>query len=187
MNSKFNLVTHVNKSTANDYQTPPKAVDLLLGNYLSQTSYKTVWECASGEGNIVKVLNDNGYNVISTDVKNGHDFTMEIMNRMLIKDNEYDIIVTNPPFNLKNKFIEICHSLRKPFALLLPLTALESDRRHKVWREGLLLLIPNKRINFSRPHWTDSNNKNFGGAWFPSAWFVGGPDINDHTIRFCKF
>ncbi|MFO8133200.1 MAG: hypothetical protein R6U10_04620, partial [Thermoplasmatota archaeon] len=43
----------------------------------------------------------------------------------------YDCIVTNPPFSRKDEFLEQCYAYGKPFALLMPLTALEGMRRHK--------------------------------------------------------
>ena len=40
-------------------------------------------------------------------------------------DDVYDGVITNPPYSLKDKFIEHCYELDKPFALLLPVTAIQ--------------------------------------------------------------
>jgi hypothetical protein len=51
--------------------TPPHGVAPLL-HYLPQGS--RIWECASGDGWISRVLERNGHSVISTDYRTGHDF-----------------------------------------------------------------------------------------------------------------
>jgi len=54
----------------------------------------------------------------------------------------------------------------------LPLTALESEKRQKLFREyGLQLIIPNKRINFETP------SKKGSGSWFATAWFTWGLNL----------
>lgn len=66
------------------YATDPKAVELLLEN---ETFNHSIWECACGEGHIAKVLESNGYSVISTDLidrgygEGGIDFLTQTENR----------------------------------------------------------------------------------------------------------
>jgi hypothetical protein len=84
----------------------------------------------------------------------------------------FDCIITNPPFSIKEKFIERCYQLGKPFALLLPLTSLESEKRQRLFRQyGLQLIIPNKRYNFETP------SGKGGGSWFATAWFTWGLNL----------
>ena len=45
----------------------------------------------------------------------------------LNKPVQFDCIITNPPFSLKQEFLQRCYELGKPFALLLPLTTFESS------------------------------------------------------------
>jgi len=81
-------------------------------------------------------------------------------------DNSIDCIITNPPYSLKEEFLQRCYELGKPFALLMPLTALEGKKRGKLYRKyGINLIIPNKRFNFETPSGKGS------GAWFQTAWF----------------
>lgn len=47
------------------YATDPRAVELLLE---METFSDKIWECACGEGHISKVLKQNGYEVLSTDL-----------------------------------------------------------------------------------------------------------------------
>jgi len=145
------------KGSPDDFQTPIKAIDCLLP-YLKKDW--TIWECASGKGNLVKGFTEKGFNTISTDILQGVDFLENYF--------ECDIIITNPPYSLKEKFLERCYELGKPFALLMPLTALESEKRHKLYRKyGIQLIIPNKRFNFETP------SGNGSGSWFCTAWFCG--------------
>jgi hypothetical protein len=75
------------------------------------------------------------------------------------------MIITNPPYSLKNKFLKRAFELDKPFAFLLPLTTLEGIERGKMFNENKIqLLIPNKRFNFK----PEKNS----GAWFQTSWFT---------------
>lgn len=144
-----------------NFQTPKIALDILLP-YLPK-SWR-IWECAWGNGNLYNFLIQEGYNVLGTDIngEKGHclNFLTETMSF------PYDCIVTNPPYSLKSKFLKRCYELDKPFALLLPLTALEGKERGKLYKQnGIQLIIPNKRINFETPSGKGS------GAWFQTCWF----------------
>ena len=71
----------------------------------------------------------------------------------------------------KYNFIKRCYELDKPFALLMPLTALEGIERGRLYMEyGLQLIIPNRRINFITPNRGKS-------SWFATAWFTHKLDL----------
>ena len=147
------LKRQLSSTKYSDLYTPFYATEL-IAPYLSGK----IWECACGEGHITAVLERYGMDVIETDIALGVDF-------LKCETIECDYIVTNPPYELKDKFIERCYNIGKPFALLLPLTALGGMKRNMLFREyGLEVLIPSRRINFIY--------KNAGKAnWFHSAWF----------------
>lgn len=155
-----------------DFQTPKYAVCPLL-KYINKDLL--VWECAEGIGNISSVFRENGYKVIGTDIVNGWDedffgFTPE----------HFGVIVTNPPYSEKDKWLGRCYSLKKPFALLLPLTALESEKRQKLYREcGLQVILLNKRVNFVLPK---DKAPNKSSSWFASAWFTWGLDLPSDLV-----
>lgn len=143
------------KQYSNDFQTPPYAVKPLLP-FLKKDW--VIWECASGKGNLVKTLENEGFKVIGTDILQGYDF-------LKWKPEKFDCIVTNPPYSLRYEFLERAYELGKPFAMLMTLTTLEG-KRQKLFREyGIELLLLDKRINFETPSGKGS------GAWFPVAWF----------------
>lgn len=143
------------KNVKNDeLYTPKEAIEPIL-KYLDKD--KIYWECTDfGDSNIRKVLVKNGFKVIATK-KEEIDF---------LKDDpsfKFDVIITNPPYSIKDKFIRRCYELDKPFMLLLPITALEGKERNKLYKEnGLELIVLNKRINFIK------EKKN---VWFNTSWF----------------
>jgi hypothetical protein len=84
----------------------------------------------------------------------------------------YDCIITNPPFSIKQQFLERAYMLGKPFAFLLPLTTLETKKRQDLFRlYGLEIILLDRRINFFTPSGMVSS------AWFATAWFTWGLNI----------
>lgn len=154
----------LSKYNGDDFQTPPHALDILLP-YIKKDWI--IWECAEGKGNLTKTLRDKGYNVIGSDILTGKDF-------LEWQPEYFDCIITNPPYSIKDYFIKRCYEFKKPFALLMPLTALESETRQKYYRQqGLELIIPNKRYNFETPSGKGT------GSWFATAWFTNWLNIAD--------
>lgn len=150
------LVNHVQLPPKDDYRTPAIAVYPLL-KYLPD-KFSVIWECCdSGDSAITTVLRENGYSVISTSIDTGFDF---LRKRPTFS---FDLIVTNPPYSLKDSFLRKCYEYDKPFALLLPIYALGGIERVKLFREkGISAIVFDKRLNFK------------GGSskvWFNSAWF----------------
>lgn len=153
-----------------DYQTPPAALNPLIKHLNPKW---TIWECAAGEGNLVKELRKQGFKVISSDIHSGKDF-------LNYEPNHYDCIITNPPFSQKQEFLERAYCLGKPFAFLLPLTTLESEKRQRFFNQcGLEMILFDKRINFETP--TGEGD----GSWFASAWFTNGLKIG-RQLTFTK-
>lgn len=107
---------NVKPTKYDDLYTKEEAIKYLVDN-LRIPEDSLIWECCSGEGNISRYLKERGFRVIETDIKKGEDF--------FLVNKEADIIITNPPYSLKDKILKRCFDLEKPFALLLPLTTLE--------------------------------------------------------------
>lgn len=161
------LINYVKNGQNDEIYTPDYAVEPLL-KYLPKNL--TIWEPTDfGASNITKVLKTNGYKVISTH-KTNLDFLEED------PDFDYDMIITNPPYSIKDDFLARCYKLKKPFCLLLPLTALEGVRRGGLFRQfGISVIILDRRINFT-------SNK---GNWFNASWFVYNV-IENNSIIFEK-
>lgn len=119
------------------YATEPKAIELLLAE---EQFAPVIWECACGEGHLSKVLEANGYEVISTDlVYRGYgdseplDFLKETL------DNFEGDIITNPPYkyalDFVQKALESVQSGRK-VAMFLKLQFLEGKTRKQFFLDN---------------------------------------------------
>lgn len=147
-----------------DFQTPPEALNVLLP-YLRKEW--RIWEPACGKGNLVRAFQEYGFETIGTDILSEKDFL-----KWQPIDN-FHCIITNPPFSLKQQFLERCYELKRPFALLLPLTTFETAKRQKLFKEnGLEVIFMPKRINFETPNKVEKSS-----AWFATAWFTNGLNI----------
>lgn len=149
------------RGSPDDFQTPPDALKPLL-SFLPKD--KRIWEPACGRGNLVNTLQALGYSVCGTDKKTGTDFldrdTWTSLKAL------GDLIVTNPPYSLKDEFLRQAYRLGLPFAFLLPLTALEGTERQSYYRRyGLELILLPGRLHFETP------NRRPSDCWFPVAWF----------------
>lgn len=112
------------------YATEPKAVELLLEQEQFQN---TIWECACGEGHLSKVLQKNGFNVISTDLiyrgfgeHKSFDFLKDTL------ENFEGDIITNPPYKYALEFIkQALNTVQdgRKVAMFLKLQFLESQSR----------------------------------------------------------
>jgi hypothetical protein len=150
---KKGLINYSKSPINDEFYTPDYAIYPLL-KYLPKNVI--VWECTDyGKSNITKILKNNGYEVISTK-KADFDF---LLNKPSF---EFDIIITNPPYSLKDQFISKCYEYNKPFCLLLPITSLEGVKRGKMFKEnGIEVLVFDKRVNYIKGK----------SAWFNSSWF----------------
>ena len=73
------------------------------------------------------------------------------------------MIITNPPYSLKDEFLKKCYEYNKPFCLLLPITALEGKTRGELFREkDIQVIVFDGRVEYL-------NNKK--GNWFNTSWF----------------
>lgn len=145
---------------ASDEVFTPKYAVLPLVKYIPNGS--TIW-CPFDtlESEYVKVFTENGYKVIHSHIDEGKNF-------FEYEPKEYDIIISNPPFSIKDDIIKHLYELDKPYAMLLPIPTLQGQKRFEYMKDGLQILSFNKRINF----YTDSSRKeiqkgvSFGCAYF---------------------
>lgn len=166
--------TNVAKSEREDldfYQTPSGATQALIDMDLLRKSLK-IWEPMAGNGAITEVLKQNSYDVFSSD----------IVERKYKLDNVSDFfgleefpdplsswqIVTNPPYNMADKFLLHCLSMRPSFlAVFLPVRYLEGIKRYK---EIYSIYTPSDVIVFARRY----------GCYKESDAEAG--KVNDHGI-----
>lgn len=149
------------QGSPDDFQTPQIALKPLL-KYLHKDW--TIWECACGNGNLSNELKTLGFDVYESD---------KHFNFLVNMPDKFDCIITNPPFSIKQQFIERAYNLGKPFAFLLPLTTLETSKRQELFKRfGVEIILFDKRINFETPNKVEKS-----GSWFATAWFTYGLNI----------
>ena len=138
--------------------TPKNAV-LPLVKYINK-SLKIVLPFDSKKSEYYKVFKELGYNITCLHLDNGEDFFLNMFD-------EYDIIISNPPFSIKDQILERLYLIDKPFIMLLPLTALSGIKRVSMFKKfGLDLIVFDKRINYI------IRGKQSKGNWFASAYFT---------------
>ena len=137
--------------------TPDYAVKPIL-KYIPEGSI--VW-CPfdTEESEFVKQIskqNDVEYSHIST----GHDF-------FDYEPDEWDMIVSNPPFTNKRKYFERALSFNKPFALIMTNTWLNDSAPKQLFKDkDLQLLMFDKRMKFISPDGRDNDKITFSSSYY---------------------
>lgn len=131
------------------FQTPHYATDLLVP-FLQRAGIASVWECAVGGGYIAEVMHKHEIDTWCTDIRDG-DWVNEVFNfiteeRVMSED----AIVTNPPFSIKDLFIEKAFSYNVPFAFLI--NADYSQKTISWIRRGCQKIVPTSRIAYITPN-----------------------------------
>lgn len=132
------LTAKTNKASDEVY-TPAYAVKPLL-KYLG-TPEKTIW-CPfdTEQSEYVKIFKQHGYNVIASHIDDGKNF-------FYYEPEKYDIIISNPPFSIKDDILKRLYELNKPYAILLPIPSLQGQKRFP-YIGSCQALIFDKRINY---------------------------------------
>lgn len=125
------------RPTYDFYPTPPPMTEALLK---VETFRGGVWECACGDGAMAKVFEAHGYNVIGTDIEpRGYGTQVDFFfSAASLAPN----IVTNPPYNLLNDFIERAVLLQpEKIAILAKLNSLETIERSRILEQTKLTRV----------------------------------------------
>ena len=128
------------KGSNDECYTPRYVVKELLP-YLPKD--KVIW-CPfdTEESEFVKVLSEEGFQVVNSHISYGQDY-------YTYEPNYWDIMVSNPPFTSKRKIFERALSFNKPFALLMSNTWLNDSAPKVLFKEkDLQLLMFRNRIKF---------------------------------------
>ncbi len=160
MRQHKNLITRTCPQSGGDFFRTPRA---LTEELLRHAKFEgVIWEPACGDGAISEVLKEKGYSVISSDLYDrGYGEQKDFLKE---SPEGIDNIITNPPFNIADKFLE--HALNvanKKVAMLFPIRYLSGKSRKKIfdsWPISKLIVIPYK-VDF-----TGGNNPMFEVAWF---------------------
>ncbi len=147
------------------YPTPPIGTTSLLK--IERFDGK-IWECASGDGSMGRVLEENGYDVVATDINpRGYGSQLDFLSSTtLLAPN----IVTNPPFIYSIEFAS--HALElgvEKLALLNKTVFLEGIKRG-AWLETTPLkkvIVFKKRLKMTR-----NGEEIKGGGMISFSWFI---------------
>ena len=141
------------KKSSDEQYTPAYAVAPIIKNIPGN---KIVWCPFDTEhSEYVLALKAAGIRVVHSHILTGEDF-------FVYEPEEWDLIVSNPPFSIKQKVVERCLALGKPFALLLSNLWLNSSAPVHLFREKeMQMLLFDKRIQF-----TEKNAAYFGSSYF---------------------
>jgi len=139
--------------------TPVYGVEIILP-YLKKYQNKIVW-CPfdTKESNFVKILKKHNFNVVYSHLENDQDF-------FKYEPKYWDLIVSNPPWSIKDKVLKRCYQLNKPFALILPIHAISGKFRYSLFKKNKLqLLTSQNRICFEGVA-SKNNRPPFESAYF---------------------
>jgi len=110
---------------------------------------KIIWECFYGDGKSGEYFKELGFNVIHKEI----DF---------YKNNEGEILISNPPFSDCKNIMPRLKKLNKPFIMLMPSSKINTSymRKNFLGDEKLQIIIPRKRIQFMKKE-KSKNSCNF--------------------------
>lgn len=141
------------KSKNDERYTPPILVKPIL-KYIKQNS--TIW-CPfdTKDSEFVIQLQEAGHKVIYSHIDLGQDFFEYEPNE------NYDYIISNPPFSRKLEVLDRLYKLNKSFAMLMNIECLNYQVVGEFFlNKPLQLLIVDKKVSF------DGNTASFNTSYF---------------------
>lgn len=171
--------TTSDREAADYYTTDPTAVEQFVKHitkihgFITGSFFNTIWEPACGCGNISKVLQSHGYEVISSDLHDrGFGFSgFDFLDSVTVPE-RCNTIITNPPYSLANEFIlhamDILPNYGRYFALM-NLSYLTGIQRHEtIYKKGYLraIHIYPHRINCYKNNINTGHSSPVNYAWF---------------------
>lgn len=166
---------HSNKERQNEdyYATEPKATQLLLE--VEQFS-PVIWECAcgGGGGHLAQVLENNGYEVIATDLIYRGYGDKESLNFLEETLDEFEgDIITNPPYKYALEFVQKALDsvqVGRKVAMFLKLQFLEGKARKQFFLENppKVVYVSSSRLNCAM----NGDFDKYESSAIAYAWFV---------------
>lgn len=153
-----NEYVRTSKGNNDECYTYRYAVEPLL-EFLKPHKEKTIW-CPfdTEESEFVKVFTEHGYKVINSHIDYGQDFYK-------YEPEQFDLIISNPPFTNKTEMFKRILSFNKPFAILMSVLYLNDGTPYRLFKDiDLQLLLFPKRMTFKGQTYT--NKINFMSCYF---------------------
>lgn len=156
----MNFSEAIKHSNTDEWFTPKEVVEAIVP-YLERAGIKHVLCPFDAEDSeFVKVLGEHGFDVAYSHIATGGDF-------FEIEDlNDYDAVVSNPPFSKRQAVLEKLFESDTSFAMILNFNGLfDSKKRWELFKENNFeLLIPKGRMCFSNENGI-ANSPNFQSIW----------------------
>ena len=111
------------------------------------------------DSEFVKVLTEQGYKVVYSHIENGQDF-------YIYEPEEWDILVSNPPFTNKRQIFERALSFGKPFALIMSNTWLNDSAPKQVFKDKQLQLLMFEELMKFSNNGVVQNKITFSSSYF---------------------
>ena len=141
-----------------DYETPKYILEMLLPYIKDYTKIYDPFYCA---GRVKKNWEELG--------KICYAFNRE-------PPEDFDITISNIPFSMKEKSMELFIDLKKPFIILMPIDAMGSKWINKYFNK-IQYIIPHKRLHFSK------EGKLGKGSWFDTCFYCYGLNLEKDIIK----
>ena len=145
------------KGNNDECYTPDYGVEPIL-KYIPKDA--TVWCPFDTEDSqfVIQISKQN--KVIRSHLESGQDF-------FDYEPDEWDIIVSNPPFTDKRKFFERALYFNKPFALIMTNTWLNDSAPKQLFKDkDLQLLMFDKRMKFISPDGRNNDKITFSSSYY---------------------
>lgn len=167
------------------YITPFPAIIALLDEI--ELEHKSILDPCCGTGAIGKMINEyvlkcEGFSFTEYDIKDGYNFFDE--------KKYYDIIIANPPYSKKNKFINHARRVAKDIYMILPLNVCNYNEFHNEFLNNLSFM--GKYL--MTPKFFMDKEENYGlrrGGISAYAWFhwsgMGSMKIQDSRGSYEKY
>lgn len=166
MNENHKIDFAKKKGATDEWYTPVEAVDSIIKHL---PIGKIIW-CPfdTEESNFVKELRKCGYTVECSHIQNkDQDF-------FNYEPFEWDIIVSNPPYSIRNNILKRAFSFNKPFALLMNTNGLfDSKIRWEMFNENdFSLFYLRGRVNYMKEYGkVEKTSPPFQSAYITSGFF----------------
>lgn len=141
MGLNVGYLTAKTDKASDEVYTPAYAIKPII-KYINMLGYPlTIWCPFDREDSeYVKLINNAGHHVIASHIDEGKNF-------FEYEPQEYDIIISNPPFSIKDDVLRRLYELNKSYAMLLPIPSLQGQKRFP-YIKNCQALIFDKRINY---------------------------------------
>jgi hypothetical protein len=153
------------------YETPEWVTEALVPNIYLTSINGAVWEPACGSGKMARALEQKLRGVVQSDLATGTDFLLVSRDAMP----NADAIITNPPYELAQEFIEHALRLMEPVQGIVCML-LRTDFDHAKSRSHLFrdcLAFAKKLVLMKRIVWfVEDDGKPKASPSFNHAWYI---------------